>query len=253
MTELFEDFSPAAPKATEPEADPIETIKQKFSREGELDIDALAKAKAESDDFIKRLQDETAGLREELTKRTSLDDLITRLEDQQSSEGESVNHTPKTKTNDDIPPNKALDPAAIEKMVEKIHTKKQMEANQVKNISDIRSRLEQEWGPEFAKKLKSVTDELELTQDEAGKLAAEKPKAFLKLVLTSKEQSPNIAPPQSSVRMQPSSVGTNKTYSYYKKMMESPDPKIRNEYWSPRVQNEMHKLTQQLGDAFLNN
>lgn len=251
MTELFDD-TPEVSETIETN-DPIATIKAKFSKEdGSVDVDALLAAKAESDRFIDQLQGEGKGLREELTKRTSLDDLMARLDQGKSSEDKTVNHTDTAK-NDDIP-NRAVDQRNIEQLVEQVYTKKNKEASQLKNISDVRSQLEQAWGKDFPKKLKQMTDELDISQEEAGRLAGEKPKAFLKLVLGDNQRQPqhDTAPPVSSVRLTSSTVVGGKNYTHFKKMMDSPDARIRNQYWSPKVQNEMHKLAQQLGDAFYN-
>lgn len=252
MADLFEE-TPAESTETNVESDPIVVIKQKFSKDGKVDEDALAKAKAESDAFIERLKQEAAGLREELTKRTSFDELLSRLEQKTSSEDTSVNHTPQTKTNDDIP-NKAMSNEAIEEIVTKTLSKETQKASQVKNVNEVRSELKKAWGNDFANKLKQITEDLEISQEDAGLMAAQKPKAFLRLVLgsTPTQQAPSTAPPSSSFR-QTTTVTTGKNYSYFKKMMDDPNPRVRNEYWSPRIQNEMHRLAQQLGDSFYSN
>lgn len=249
MTDLFENTPVEGETAP---IDHTDIIKAKFSKDGVVDVEALVKAKAESDRFIEQLKEENKGVRDEMNKRTSFDELIARLEQQKSSTADADNQAAPPEKNDDIP-NKVLDNSAIEAIVAKTLTRKTQEANQVKNISDVRAKLEAEWGKDHVKKLETVIADLDLTKDEAGKLAAERPKAFLKLVLGDKNiPQTGIAPPQSSVRFeQRPNTGIAKGFSQYQKMMTDPDPKVRNLYWSPKVQNEMHKLVQEHGEAFL--
>jgi hypothetical protein len=45
----------------------------------------------------------------------------------------------------------------------------------------------------------------------------------------------------------------DRTYSYYKAMLNSPDPAVRARYWDPSTQNKIHNLALELGEAFLKN
>ncbi len=245
MTDLF-----TAPEASADQDDTyLNEVKAKFTRDGQLDVDALLKAKAESDRFIQRLEGENAGVREEMNKRATFDQLLERINQQQAQRAEGSNHEPEAGEANEPKYN----PDDIRKMVSETFNQEQTKAAQQKNVESVKDTLAKAWGPNFTNKLKQVTDEFELTQEEAGFMAATRPKAFLKLVLGDKAQPVgNYSPPQSTQRMDYSQkpAGEN-TYSYYKSMMNSSDPKVRAEYWSPRVQNKIHDLAMEHGEAFL--
>jgi hypothetical protein len=247
MTELFN-----APDASDDQSDAyLEEVKAKFTRDGQLDVDALLKAKAESDKFIKRLEGENQGVREEMNKRATFDELLKKINEQRAQGADGSNHEPDAGEADE--PNK-YNPDDIRKMVSETFNQEQTKAAQAKNVEQVKDALSKNWGSNFADKLKQVTKDLELTQEEAGFMAATRPKAFLKLVLGDKAPVGNYAPPSSSVRVEHSQKPSgDKTYSYYKSMLNSPDPAVRARYWDPSTQNKIHALALELGDAFLNN
>lgn len=245
MTDLFK--TPEAP-LDQAKADALNTLKQKFAKEdGSLDVEALLNAKAESDIFIDRLQGENAGVREEMNKRATFDQLLEKINQQQARKAEEANHAPDAPEGNEP----SYKPEDIKKMVSESFNQEQTKAAQQKNVNEVKATLEKNWGPNFAAKLTQVTTEFELSQEEAGFMAATRPKAFLKLVLGDKAPVGNFAPPQSSQRMEQSNRPTGETYSSYKAMMTSTDPRVRAEYWSPRVQNKLHALAMEHGEAFL--
>jgi hypothetical protein len=248
MTDLFN--TPESPQDQGGD-DALETVKAKFSKDGELDVAALLKAKAEADKFIERLEQENAGVREEMNKRATFDELLSKINERQAQRPDGSNHEQEGRVADE--PSK-LNPEDIKKMVSDNYNQEQAKAAQLKNMNEVKATLEKQWGAGFTQKLKQVVQDLELTEDEAGFMASSRPKAFLKLVLGDKAPTPNVAPPQSSVRIEGVvRRGGENTYSYYKAMMNSSDPKVRAEYWSPQTQNKIHNLAMELGEAFLKN
>jgi hypothetical protein len=249
MTDLFE--APAV--NPDPETDPIEAVRQKFMKDGQVDIDALLKAKAESDKFIKRLENENALAREEVTKAATFEDLLAKISEQQAAKA-AANHADEPGQAPNVPTN-ATTPEEVRQWVAEQYNQEQTKAAQQKNVESVRATMEKSFGPNFQGKLEAICRDLELTKEEAGFMAATRPKAFLKLVLGAQAPAQyNTAPPASSVRVEAGvKRGGDRTYSYYKAMASSPDPKVRAQYLSPGIQNKIARLHEELGDDFLNN
>lgn len=235
------------------ESDPIETIKSKFTKDDKLDVDALIAAKAESDRFIEQLKSEGKGIREELAKRISVEEALAKIQATADSKAQSVNHAEPRPKNDDVQNTVTADD--VRKMVTDTLQTETQKATHVKNRQSVKAELQKTWGDDYVKHLRVVIGDLDLTPQEADLLAATKPKAFLKLVIDqhTTEHPSMFAAPKSNVQTNPDmkNVG-KKNYAYFKQMLDSPDSKIRQKYWSPAVQNEMHKLAISQGEAFFN-
>jgi hypothetical protein len=238
MTDLF------TPAGGDQEPDYMSYVKAKFGKEdGSIDLEALAKAKFKSDEHIANLETEQAGVREELNKRLSFEEVLTKIEAGRQSATTENNQTPDATIGE-----KSLTPDDVKKLLQETLTQEQQKAAYQNNVKSVRDTLQSAWGPTFADKLKQVCNELDISEEEAGQVAMTKPKAFLKLVLgeSAPRQIDNVAPARSSVRIDANSPSGVKNWAYFEKIKMT-NPK---EYWTPKVQLELHRQAIKLGDAF---
>lgn len=250
MTDLFTEETPEVEVTNS--TDPVETIKSKFSKEGVVDVDALLKAKAESDRFIEQLKAEGKGVREELSKRISFEEALAKITATQNSNAETTNHVEPRAKNDDV---HSVTTDDVRKMVAETLQTETKKATQEKNRLNVKTELQRTWGNDYIDKLTKVTRDLDISQEEADALAANKPKVFMKLVLgeTRVMEAPSVfTPPRSQIIPTQNSSSGKKNYAYYKQMQDSTDSRVKANYWSPKTQNEMHKLASEMGDAFYN-
>lgn len=215
----------------------------------------LARGKAEADAFIKRLQDEAAGLRQELSTRQTLEQLMDKMAAEkgtqqtnpqsynQDSEGGEGKGTVKSLTEEDIARLVEERLSTAEKA--RIHTS---------NLETVKKALESSFGSDYVTHLKAKASELGVSEDYLNNMAKETPKAFLKLVEASGEPrgTPNglFSPPPSHSLPSSNNKGFSPTgqrkHSWYENLRKS-NP---TEYWSPSTQNRMHQEALSLGEAF---
>jgi hypothetical protein len=208
----------------------------------------LARGKYEADQFIERLKREQEALRQELNSRKRLEevaDLLTSQQKSQSNEGPPPARQDGEKSN-------TLTPEQLELMLEERLTKREQQRSRDQNITSVKQKLTEAFGQNYAAKLQQEATNLGVTREYLTNLAAESPQAFYRLVgldAGSRQQDTTLfSPPPSSVNT--SSFAPNvtgeRTQGYYDKLKQS-DPRT---YWSPKVQNEMHRDAQRLGARF---
>lgn len=215
----------------------------------------LARGKAEADAFIKRLQDEAQGLRQELSTRQTLEQLMDKMAAEkgtqqtnpqsynQDSEGGEGKGIVKTLTEEDIA-----------RLVEERLTTAEKARIHTSNLETVKKALEASYGSDYVTHLKAKASELGVSEDYLTNMAKETPKAFLKLVEASGEPrgtTPGLFTPPpthslpSSNKQGFSPTGQRKQ-SWYENLRKS-NP---SEYWSPTTQNRMHQEALSLGEAF---
>lgn len=243
MTELFTPNTNGQPTLETP-VDVLEYAKTKFKNaEGELDVEKLAKGKYDADLTIAQREQELASLREELTTRRNMEQLLEDLKTRTNEGPEAGTPSPaaqpegvKPLTDDDL---KA-------KMAEFVNEQEQKKALQA-NVAFVRDELIKSFGPSFEQKVMARANELGVNRQFLESMAATQPRAFLELVGAPKPQvDPNAGiAPRTSVASLPPQAG-ERNYAYYQKIKVSNE----REYWSPRVQLEMHRQAAKLGERF---
>jgi hypothetical protein len=208
----------------------------------------LAKGKAEADRFILQLQEELAGIRQDLNTRVTLEAFMDKMNTTKPLE------TPSTDQNNQNDPGtgeKGITTADIERLLEERISAREAQRTQETNVSEVKSKLTEAFGPDYVNKLKAKTSELGLSEDFMSKLAKEQPKAFLQLIGVSATQSRQA--PTNSLFTPPSSNSqgsfaptADKSHSTYEALRKSDPAK----YWTPEVQNQLHKDAQRLGERF---
>lgn len=196
-------------------------------------LEDLAKAKLESDAFIVRLQQEMAGIREDLNTRVRMEELLDRLE---SNPDEGTNNAGNNQNQNNSPDNSP----DFETLIEQKLTKRDADRKASDNVAAVKQALKAYFGDDYEAKIKARVLDLELDQTELNDLAKRSPKAFLKLVGIegqSKDTSPSYTPPTSRTSVLPTLQTGQRTYKYYQDLRKS-DPTT---YWRPDVQLQLHK------------
>lgn len=215
----------------------IEALKAKHLKEdGTIDVDSLLKAKAHADRHINRIETEQAGLREDLKVRTTLEDLVSRLQTPNNVNQEPPVNSPNT-------PHSEID---VKKAIKEELSEFQRQAQYQQNIAYVQAELMKTWGSDYTSKLKAKARELGESEDDLGALAASKPKVFLALVGAGEKQIYNPAPP-SSHRITSSGNHAQshgiKGKAYYDKMRRE-NPSL---YWEVSTQKALHAEAEQVG------
>jgi hypothetical protein len=209
-------------------------------------VEELARGKYEADQFIERLKQEQAALRDELNSRKRLEEVADLLSSQQKNQ--STEGPPPAR--DDGDKGNTLTPEQLEKMFDERLSKREQQQVRTNNINTVKQKLTETFGQNFAAKLEQEAQSLGVTKEYLTNLAAESPSAFYRLVGldAQKPQSNTYSPLPSSVNQAafaPNVTG-ERTQTFYEKIKKD-DPRT---YWSPKVQNEMHRDAQRLGAKF---
>lgn len=206
------------------------------------DNESLARGKFESDNFIENLQRENMELRTELNSRLNMEALVNKI-------GRGNNSTPPL-TGDGlehgiaptpiVTPTKAeVDPNEIASIVKNTMTQEHTRLQQENNLKVVAKELKKTWGDNWVDKLRKVGMSLDMSEAQMDLLAKTSPKVLLASVMKHVEKVDNetFTPPRSSVTGLSKPVDENSGWGYYEKLRKS-NPK---EYFSTRVQNQLHK------------
>ena len=223
----------------------------------------IARSKVEGDYHITRLERENRGLREELSSKTGMEQMLTELrnisqsgnptEPNSSSSGESPGGEPNQASSGVTPEN-------LEKKVAELVQAEREAARRSDNFNSVKEAVTSTWGPEAASKLKMVTEGLGLSQQEANRMAETNPKAFLRMIGVDKPaadptptQDVNNLFVQGDVnpaRISPPNKPNTRNWDFYERMRKSENPQERANYWSKEVQVALHKDAQEQGRDF---
>lgn len=239
MTELFN----GTPPTEETDEVILARMKEKYGDEAKI-----AKAKYHADQHIARIEAENAGMREDLSKRKTMEEFyaeIKRTSAQQPitpSQGDERNELP-TQSND------SFKPEDVEKIVSQALSRKEQEVLARQNVAYVAQELTKAWGPNYVEKLQGMPKSLGVSQEYLEKMAVESPQIFLKLVVgqQSPNPAPNITPPRSSTSFASAGASSNvKNYAYFEKLRKEDNAR----YWSRQVQNELHNEAMKQGEDF---
>jgi hypothetical protein len=198
-------------------------------------VEELAKAYHNADSLIQQLQGENAGMREDLSKRQTAEEIAETIRrNQNQTDHGTQENTPSAVSVDDI---QNLVSQSITQ-----HERNQTASRNVQKASDDMVSL---YGDKATSVLESRAKELGLTVEDLKNTAAQSPSAFLRLVgETDKPASANTEVEQSSINTVSFDTSKNNPKQLadnYKKLRKD-NPK---QYWSPKVQNEMFKLVKE--------
>lgn len=212
------------------------------------DNQALAKAKVDSDNYIRTLESKIdqiladhTQLQSDYRARASLEELLQKLDAAQSNaqpEVKQEQQQPQISTND------------ISELVQKQIRASEQEKLQQGNMRYVQQKLTEHYGERFQNAFKQQVDNLGLSEEFVTDLAKNHPEVLLRTIGVGQQQQSDgfQAPPRSSQRSDSFSPrGPKKrTWSYYQEMKKN-DPKS---YYSKENTVQMHKDAIEMGDAF---
>jgi hypothetical protein len=203
----------------------------------------LARGKAEADAMIARLIAEKRELEAEVNSRKRVEELVDQL-------GSRL--TPPSPTSVDTSPREPdadKQPVDVKKLLDEALTEREKEQRRAQNTDFVKRELTEKLGPGYASIVKQQADSLGVGTEFLSNLAAEQPKAFLKLLgLDGAPRAPDapFTPPPSQVQTGFKPTGDQKTFSHYEKLRKE-NPR---DYWSAKTQSQMHQDAMRLGADF---
>lgn len=236
QTEAKEQGQTNAPQVPEELTDLIGEGKKYKSLE-----DAL-RSVPHAQDHISRLERELAEMREDLGKRLSAEEALNKiLEQRQSREEEG---TP--------PPD--FSPDTLKNLVKDTYKEVTDDERRARNVEQADKAVRDKWGDKAADMLALKAQELGVGIKFLQDTASHSPKAFYNLVGLEggpKQQDHSFESRQGSVNtagMEQNSGSVPYSYKWYQQMRKQ-DPK---QYYTPKVQMEMHRKAAELGESFYN-
>lgn len=215
-------------------------------------VDELARGKYESDQFIERLKREQEELREELSKRSTIEEFMTKMNERKANTSNQAEPpVDERKREEENSNSKSFTQEDLEALLENKLKERETQTKVEKNRKEVLDYMTSVWGSNAAVELNRKASELDMSVQELRAYAESSPKAFYRLVGiegNTQSRSSNPSAPSSTVstsRMPDNRVG-EKGYAYYEKLRKE-NPR---EYFSARVQNEMYRRATELGDRF---
>jgi hypothetical protein len=210
------------------------------------DNEALARAAIFKDHHISQIETENKGMREDLTGRQRMEELIEKFSSVQNSKPDDNDGQPGREVGTPVPALKSED---LDQLIEQKLSAKQQQMKREENLATVKTTLSQKLGPNYSNKLREQAQNLNVSETFLTTIAAENPQAFYRLVgLDARQEQGLFTPPQSSVNS--SGLGTSPTQlrnkAFYTKLrQENPA-----EYWSVQTQNRIHEDAFALGDKW---
>ena len=213
------------------------------------DPEVIAKGKLEADAHIANLERQLAEMREDLSKSNYSKQLLDALQ----SKAGNTNPEPAMahdKDGDTAAQDTTGDGVDVESLVEKIVLKKETEKklsdaiNQ--NVQMVQEALTSTFGSEALNTVKARADELGMSLEAMEEMAKTSPKAFLSLVGSAPQPQRNADLTSSKNTVADFNTAGGRDWNYYQNLRRT-NP---NQYYSPRVQNEMMKARTEQGDRF---
>lgn len=211
----------------------------------------VARAKIESDNYIKTLErqldvarEDDRKLREEYQAAASLRELIDQYKEmQQLPSGKQPIADPEVRQ-------PVLDEAALDARLEQKFALKEAERQFQTNMQEVKSKLEAKYGPNYQNAFKQHVEELGLDADDVKALIRKSPKALYKtLGLDEVKSDLDIfqAPPRSQTRSDSFKPQTDiRDWAFYEKMRVE-NPKL---YKNPRTHVQMHKDATEIDERY---
>ena len=216
------------------------------------DPETLAKGKLEADGYIKTLEEQLSQMREDMKKQDYQAQLLEQLQNKATEPAAVNNEVPTNNNNNgDIDTQNTtgvVNEDDLKSLVEKTLTQRDKDAVVKQNLGQVDQELESSYGTEATAVVQKKAAELGVSMDRLREIASESPNAFFTLIgEPQKALNPMV---QGSVRTEGVNMqaSTQRDWSYYQKLRrENP-----NEYYSPKLQQQLIADRMKLGDKFGN-
>jgi len=219
-------------------------------------VEDLARGKLESDRFIEQLKSETEGLRNDLRTRMTLEELLTTMNSEKTTPPVGTEATPLLgDEGHGFKDTASLKSEDIEALINRRLQEVERTRIESTNLETVKKQLQVAFGSEYSLKLKQVADDMGLTPEYLTQMAKTTPAVLLKLVGVETSSTQKGTLPRTSLSTVSSSLnsgslprdlGSTRNKSYYDNIRKT-DPHL---YWTPKIQNEIHRLAAELGDNF---
>lgn len=209
-------------------------------------VEELAYAKMHADATIEQFKTEQNELRNELQTRLNLEKFLDQLKTSVPRQSNDDLHQDDREQQQD---KSVMSSEELERLVVTKLNQLESQKSATQNITTVKNKLREVYGPNYAQKLKSQAAELGMTEQELQAVAARSPSAAFKLLgVDDRAQVDNFTtPPRSQVMTLPR--GEKRGFNYYENIRKS----NIHEYFSPKIQNEMFEARKQMGaESFYN-
>lgn len=213
------------------------------------DPEVLAKGKLEADGYIKTLEDQLAQMREDMKKQDYQAQLLEQLQNKATETATVDTATPNNIGSTETQNTTAsLSENDLESLVEKTLVKREQDSVIKQNLSQVDQELVNSFGTEAEATVRNKAQELGMSMERLRDIAAESPTAFFALIgQPQKTFSPMV---QGSVRTEGVNMQASnaRDWNYYQNLRrENP-----NQYYSPKVQQQMLQDRIKMGEKFGN-
>lgn len=216
-------------------------------------VEDLAKGKAQSDSYIKTLEERLDEMREDYLKLREehmagpkLQELLDKLD----SEKQLTREPPKTQEVDKAT---AFDPKTVESLISSSIQKHEQTKKEQENYTLVKNKLIEQFGSKYQESLKARSEQLGLSENEVNEMARKNPKLFTKTFdLDAKPPVDNFqAPPRSERRSDTFAprAPQKRNWAYYQDLRKK-DPVA---WLDPKIAVQMEKDSQAQGSAFYDN
>lgn len=172
---------------------------------------ALARAKVESDAFIKRILDEKRQVEEDLKTRINMQDFL----DQVRTPVPSPQPTPVT--NQEQASASGLTPADLEAQIQRVMSQREADNARSRNLLTVKGKLEEALGENYAEQVKQRAKDLGLDIQYFNDTAARSPQAFFELMGLNRPREALTTLPRPGSNP-PVQAGNVKNFAYFNKM-----------------------------------
>jgi hypothetical protein len=205
------------------------------------DASALARSRLEADNHINRIEKENAGIRAELQKRLTMEEMLTKLQSQtQAPVARQDNQEPKSDGVQTQPPT-AED---LQKLVQAELSKARQVDQATNNLQFAKAKLREAFGENFKEVLDNKVKELGVTPEYLNRLAMEQPNVLLKLVGEPQKPQNTQVPTGRTIDASKQVLNTQtpadgfKGQKYYTQLLKNDPAK----FWNAKTQLEMHDM-----------
>jgi len=215
------------------------------------DAEALARGKYEADLHVTGLEKQLAELREDLDQGSKITELMALVKDQIIKPVEDPKPTPNVDPSDTS--SGQMTEEELKALIETHVSDRDSKTLETKNLMEADKALMDKYGADAGRVLASRAHSLGMTVDEMKAVASKNVKAFTRL-MSMDEGNPTLESGSLLGGGQRSESGQTKgaetrNSAYYSKLRKD----NKNYYYSPKVQMQLMKDAEAMGDAFNNN
>ena len=216
------------------------------------DPEVLAKGKLEADSYIQQLEEQNRQLREDLGKNDYasqvLDAINGKAPDTSTAKDIEADKDTAGVEEEGTPP--SLNEDDLKSLVEKTLLERETKRTVEQNLKSVEETLKGQYGDKLGQVLQNKATELGLSMGRMEELASESPSAFLALFGDNRQENMFTSMMNSSINTEGVNMqsSTERNWTYYQNLRrENP-----NQYYSPKVQQQLMKDKLRMGDRFGN-